>query len=284
MTSYQIKGKATINEAFYTANNATDVPTYKQAGTAISLSPRTGPSLETANPTGYSVSGTDLGQTYCAKYVEYAGNVGTTPTPYTFPITAGKYSSIKIVMCGGGGGSGGGGGNGTTPLGRNKNGGDGGDAGDGGIYVSPAATPIPSTTTVISIQVGGAGQGGNDGPSQNQAGKGGGAGNYGNDGGVSIVYIGPTSGTAAATSNGGIGGQGGNGASANDGGNKGGSGDSGSPADTNTATYNNGLSVTGPSRTVQQTPSGSVYCQGGIFTSGSSVDGKPGYVRIYLYV
>jgi hypothetical protein len=292
MASFQIKGKATIVETIYTTSNVEAVPTYKQAGTVINLSPRTGPSLE-ATTTGYSISGTDLGQTYCVTYVEYTGNVASTPTStptaYSLPITSGKYSSIKIVMCGGGAGGCGGGGNGTRNVGQQRftnQGGSGGNGGDGGIYVSATDIPIPSTTTTISVQVGSGGRLGGMGANRPGPSSGAGTpGTAGTSGSSSIVSVGAT---VVATANGGNAGNAGTGGATTTSGTPGNNGGNGSPGDSNTATYNNALSVTGPAGTVQKIPVGSYYCKGGRGGSNinavTSLNGYPGYVRIYLYV
>jgi hypothetical protein len=259
-------GKTNTLANTLTANNlGQTIPGYKQAGVSISAGLITNAAIE-ATTTGYKTSGTDLGNLYCAKYIEYrSGETGG--------IDVSNYSSCTIVMCGGGGGGAGGG---SGPASGYRPGGPGGK---GGINIIQKI-PLAGVTT-INYNVGNGGDGGRGATTPTQTG--GFVGTAGNDTVVSIsgtTYTagggsrgpqrgGPTPPTTPGTIN---------------------------PATQNftTATLNGGLAggtVTynsGPDIVIQVV--GTNYAQGGsggnrasLSAGNSGQAGRPGYLRIYLY-
>ena len=259
-------GKTNTLANTFTANNfGQTIPGYKQDGVSISAGLITNASIEATN-TGYKTSGIDLGNSYCAKYIEYrSGETGG--------IDVSNYSSCTIVMCGGGGGGAGGG---AGPASGYRPGGSGGK---GGINIIQKI--LLGGVTTINYTVGNGGAGGRGAMSPTQTG--GSVGNSGNDTVVSIsgtTYTaggglrgaqraGPTTPGAPGTIN---------------------------PATQNftTATLNGGLAggtvnyVSGPNAYIQVV--GTNYAQGGsggnratIASGNDGQAGRPGYLRIYLY-
>jgi hypothetical protein len=120
------------------------IPGYTQAGVSIPGGLIANVEIE-GTTTGYKISGTDLGNLYCAKYTQYtAAGSGS--------IDVSNYSSCTIVMCGGGGGGSGGG------AGPAVNARPGRPGGPGGINIIQKI-PLAGVTT-INYTVGTRGTGG----------------------------------------------------------------------------------------------------------------------------
>lgn len=116
---------------------------YRQSLASITSTSLVNSTIESVT-TRYKYQSTDIGNSYCAIYNDYAG-----PSSGTIPVS--NYSKCTIVMCGGGGGGGGGQG---AILGTNKPGGNGGN---GGITIIENV-PVSSVTTITySVGTGGSG-------------------------------------------------------------------------------------------------------------------------------
>jgi len=272
------------------APGASSVTGYKQGGSVIPSTSLVNSTIESTT-TNYKYQGTDIGNSFCAYYIQGSA---------TIPVS--NYSKMSIIMCGGGGGGGGGGGAGHRSNGQAK-GGAGGAGGDGGITVV-SSFPI-STYNSVSISVGTAGGAGNGGlnsqwnqPGSNNSpdGKDGNAGGAGN---ATTVQI---SGGPSFTANGGVGGQSGQGgpSSNNSTGGSGAAGGAGNVTSNSPYTaYNAGTSyvnISSINTTNKDLVSqGTTYCNGG--SAGAGSNGAPGntnyapngnagtngFCRIYLY-
>jgi len=258
-------GKTNTLANTLTANNfGQTIPGYKQAGVAIPAGLIANVAIEATN-TGYKTSGTDLGITYCAKYIEYLSAGGSAGS-----INVSNYSSCTIVMCGGGGG-GGGGGIGPAIIASPGNGG-----GAGGINIIQKI-PLGGVSSInYSVGNGGTGGAGARAP---------GNGTDGRPGNSTQVSISSTSYIANGGSGGIVGGS-----------NPGVPGTI-TPATQNftTATLNGGLAggtVTYDSNTNRAIQVvGTNYGQGGSGGNKRPIgpsanpgnNGSPGYLRVYLY-
>jgi len=264
MSFYQVSNptngrSSTLANTF--APGAVTIPGYTQGGASITFSPISSTTIESAT-TGYQSSGTDIGNSFCAKYNGYAG-----PTTGSIPVS--NYSSCTIVMIGGGGGGGGS----TTAL-SPASPTTAGSGGDGGITII-RNIPLSSATT-ISYTVGSAGTGG--GGSNNIVPRR--AATVGNAGNATTVNV---SGTTYSA-NGGSGGPTQSPASGN------GSNGTITPTTQNftTATLNGALTYNATNRVINF--SSTNYGQGGAgggsgssLVGGAGTAGTAGYLRIYLY-